>query len=33
MVSAGHVGGTRGSDSFSVMDECGAWDVRSWWNM
>ena len=35
MVSAGHVGGTRGSGivSSADIDECGAWDERSWWSM
>ena len=32
-MSAGHVGATCGSGILSVMDECGAWDVRSWWSM
>ena len=36
MVSAGHVGGTRGSgiasSASSVVDECRAWDERSWWS-
>ena len=31
MVSAGHVGGIRGSGI--VSSECGAWDVISWWSM
>ena len=31
VVSAWHVGGTCGSGR--VMDECGAWDVRSWWSL
>ena len=38
MVSAWHVGGTRGSGIVSsaadmFMDECGPWDVRSRWSM
>ena len=34
-MSAGHVCSTRGSGMVSsdVMDECGAWDVRSWWSI
>ena len=32
-VSAGHVGGTRGSGIVSGAFECGAWDVRSRWSM
>ena len=36
MVSAGHVGGTRGSSIVSsavdgrAMDKCGVWDEKSW---
>ena len=41
MVSAGHVGGTRGSRIvpsaahmlWMSLDAFGAWDVRSWWTM
>ena len=35
MVSAGHVGGTRGSGivSSAVMDKYGVWDEKSWCSM
>ena len=39
VVSAVHVGGTRGSGIVSSaanvlwMDERGTWDERSWWSM